>query len=123
MCCCRTDEPGWTSPGPVLPVQLTLLPQTGAAVNPSSRTLLSDLALGVAVIDSTTGSSPATMVPRKTARTSPLTERKAAFGLSPSRRAASSGDAPPDLRSSRAAWAVSHGPATTRPIRMMSRPG
>src|SRR6266702_4529973 len=80
--------------GPELPVQLTVLPQIGAAVNPSSSTLLSALALGVAIVKLIAGSSPATTVPRNTASTSPLTDRKAAFGLSASRRAASSEDVP-----------------------------
>src|SRR6266567_9085160 len=110
--------------GPELPVQLTVLPQIGAAVNPSSSTLLSALALGVAIVKLTAGSSPATTVPRNTASTSPLTDLKAAFGLSASRRAASSEDVPfISLPSRRAACAVSQGPPATRPIRMMRRPG
>ena len=43
-------------PGPE-PVQLTLLPQTGLAMNPSRMTLLSAFALGVAVVALTAGSS------------------------------------------------------------------
>src|SRR6266702_204302 len=120
----RGDEPVSGPAGPEPPVQLTLLPQTGAARNPSSSTLLSAVALGVAVRESTAGRSPATTVPRNTASTSPLTDLNAAFGLSASRRAASKADAPCMNRANaRAACAVSQGPPTTRPIRMTIRPG
>src|SRR5215470_7936188 len=75
-------------------------------------------------IDSMAGSSPATIVPRNTASTSPLTDLKAALGLSASLRAASSDDVPDiSLPNNRAACAVSQGPAITRPIRITSRPG
>src|SRR4029453_8870489 len=113
------DQPPGASP-----VQLTLLPQIGLSVNRARSTSLSALALGVAVVELTAGRSPATTVPRKTARTRPLTVLNAAFGLSASRRAARSADAPVmDRASSRAAWVVSHGPPTTRPTRMRIRPG
>jgi hypothetical protein len=105
-------------------VQLTSLPQTGLEMNWSSITLLSALALVVAVVALMAGSRAATAVPRKTARTSPLTERNAAFGLSASRRAAKIGAAPPpSFGSSLAACAVSHGPPITSPIMMTSSPG
>ena len=39
----------------MLPVQLTSLPQIGAAAKPSSRTLFSAVALGVAFVASTAG--------------------------------------------------------------------
>src|SRR5215475_4928323 len=106
-----------------LAVQLTLFPQTGEAVNPSSSTLLSAVALGVAVVDSTAGSRPASTVPRKTASTSPRTDLKAALGLSLSRREARSAKALElNLDNRRAARAVSHGPEATRPIRMTMSP-
>src|SRR5260221_656802 len=57
--------PPGKAPGPppgAWPVQLTLLPQTGVATKASSSTLLIALALGVAVIDSMAGSSPAAAV-------------------------------------------------------------
>src|SRR5262245_28895752 len=76
-----------------LPLQLTLLPHTGDAVKPSSSTLLSAVALGVALMNSTAGSRPASTVPRKTASTSPRTDLNAALGLSLSRLAASSAEA------------------------------
>ncbi len=64
------------------------------------------------------------MVPRNTASTSPLTDLNAAFGLSASRRAASKAEAPfMNRANARAACAVSHGPPSTRPIRMTIRPG
>ena len=90
----------------------------------SSRTLFRAAAFGVASSDSTTGTSAPIIVPRNTASTSPRTARKAALGLSASRRAASSGDAPFSTRAHhRAVAAVSHGPAITRPIMTTSRPG
>ncbi len=90
----------------------------------STSTLFSAAAFGVATIESSVGTSAPTIVPRNTASTSPLTDLKAPFGLSASRRAASSGDGPCATRAnSHATAAVSHGPAITRPIMMMSRPG
>jgi hypothetical protein len=78
----------------------------------------------LAVVELIAGISPATRVPRNTASTRPLTDRNAAFGLSASRPAAKIGDAPRLSRgSSRAARAVIHGPPTTRPTMMISRPG
>ena len=89
---------GWSPPAGCrragLPVQFTLLPQTGRGGEPVEQDVAQRLGAGVAVIDLMAGSSPATTVPRNTASTSPLTDRNAAFGLSASRRAASSGDAP-----------------------------
>ena len=85
---------------------------------------MSAVADGVAVVSFTVGISPASIEPRNTARTSPLTARNAAFGVSASRRAASSAGAAPVRRASkRAATEVSHGPATTSPISVSSSPG
>ena len=90
----------------------------------SSSTWFRAIAFGVASSDSTVGISAPTIVPRNTASTSPRTARKAALGLSASRREASSGDAPFSTRAHhRAVTAVSHGPAITRPIMVSSRPG
>jgi hypothetical protein len=65
-----------------------------------------------------------TIVPRKTASTSPVTDRKAAFGSSASRLLASSVAAPSDIEpNSRAVAQVNHGPAITSPTIVSSSPG
>ena len=90
----------------------------------SSSTWSSAVAFDDASSDSTAGTSAPTIVPRNTASTSPRTARNAALGLSASRRAASSGDAPFSTRAhQRALTAVSQGPAITRPTMVSSRPG
>ncbi len=86
--------------------------------------MLSALAAGVASVAFTAGMNVPTIVAKKTASTSPVTDRKAAFGLSASRRVASSADGPRVARpNSRAAAAVRYGPASTRPTIVTSRPG
>ena len=86
--------------------------------------MLSESLVGVASVAFTAGTSVPTIVPRKTASTSPVTERNAVFGLSASRREASSADDPRDeAPNSRDATEVSHGPAITRPTIVISRPG
>ena len=88
------------------------------------RMLLSAPAVGVCSVAFTAGTIRPTIVPRKTARVRPVTARKARFGLSASRRLASSADDPlADRPKSRAACAVSHGPAITRPIIVSRIPG
>jgi hypothetical protein len=90
----------------------------------SSRTLLIDVLVGDASVAFTAGTSVPTIVPRKTASTSPVTERKAAFGLSASRRLARSGAAPAETDpTSRAVAHVNHGPAITSPTIVRSSPG
>ena len=70
------------------------------------------------------GTSVPTIVPRKTASTSPVTDRKAPPGLSASRLLASSPEEPRAVRpNSAAACAVIHGPAMTRPIIVTRMPG
>ena len=88
------------------------------------RMLLSAPAVGVCSVAFTAGTIRPTMVPRKTASVRPVTARKARFGLSASRRLASSADDPLASRpKSRAASPVSHGPAITRPIIVRMSPG
>ena len=88
------------------------------------RMLLSAPAVGVCSVAFTAGTIRPTIVPRKTASVRPVTARKAPFGLSASRRVASSADDPLAVRpKSRAACAVSQGPAITRPIIVRSSPG
>src|SRR6266487_392229 len=60
-----------------------------------TRMLLSAPAVGVASVAFTAGTIRPTIVPRKTASTSPVTARKAPRGLSASRRVARSADAVP----------------------------
>ncbi len=86
--------------------------------------MLSAVLVGDASVAFTAGTSVPTIVPRKTASTSPVTDRKAAFGLSASRRLASSGAAPRDIEpNSRAVAQVNHGPAITSPTIVRSSPG
>jgi hypothetical protein len=70
-----------------------------------------------------TGTIEANREPTNTARTTPLTALKAVFGLSDSRRAARSDEAPRENRAKpRATCIVSHGPPRTRPAIMRNVP-
>src|SRR5262249_21386240 len=112
------------APGVALIPPVRLWPAAPGCPASPVHTLLSAPAVGVGPVAFPAGTIKPAIVPRKTASTSPLTARKAPFGLSASRRVASSAEDPLVTRpKSRAACATSQGPATTRPIIVRSSPG
>ncbi|MFD0477165.1 hypothetical protein ACFQ0B_59870 [Nonomuraea thailandensis] len=96
--------------------------RAGVGVSGARSTPLSVPPATACCPETTAGTMPAIAVPMNTASTSPLTDRKAAFGSAAIRCAARRVAAPPVTRAaSRAASIVSHGPARISPIMMSAR--